>query len=326
MTGWNTLVQAETLLIALSRADLALVDCRFTLGNPGAGELAYQIGHIPGAVYAHLDRDLSDQRRANPSQQPALAHVVREPGVTAERSPARRGEAMLRQFPARPCADSSRNQGEGRHPWPEAADFTAKLGAWGITPQHQVVAYDDDTGAYAARLWFLLRALGHAKVAVLDGGWARWTELGLPMDSQISVPHAARYTGRFDVSRLLDAQAVQARLDAGELLIDARAADRFSGRNETLDRVAGHVPGARNRPYTENLAHGRFKPPAQLADEFRALLGAHTPEQVMVMCGSGVTACHHLLAMERAGLHGAKVFTGSWSGWIADPSRPVATG
>ncbi|NUS37640.1 MAG: sulfurtransferase, partial [Lysobacter sp.] len=203
-------------------------------------------------------------------------------------------------------------------------DFTARLEAWGITPLAQVVAYDDGDGAHAARLWFLLRTLGHGKVAVLDGGWKRWTALGLPVDSRVPAPAHARYRGEFDASRLLDANAVQARLAEGDLLVDARAADRFRGENETIDRVAGHVPGAVNRPYAQNLADGRFKPPAQLADEFRALLGARAPGDTMVMCGSGVTACHHLLAMERAGLQGARLFTGSWSGWISDPGRPIA--
>jgi len=282
MAGWTTVVQAETLAVALGRPDVVILDCRHTVTAPGAGESAFLRGHIPGARYAHLDRDLSDMSKSN----------------------------------------------AGRHPWPDAADFTAKLDAWGITPQHQVVAYDDDTGAIAARLWFMLKLLGHEKVAVLDGGWARWTALGLPVDTQYKAPAPAptKYAATFDASRLLDAEAVQARLDAGDMLVDARAADRFRGENEVLDRLAGHVPGAVSRPYAENMAEGRLKTPVQLAAEFRELLGEHAPEQAMVMCGSGVTACHHLLAMERAGLRGAKLFTGSWSGWIADPARPVATG
>lgn len=280
MSGWTTLVPAETLAIALGRNDLAIIDCRFSLLNPGAGETAYQQGHVPGAVYAHLDRDLSDQRKP----------------------------------------------GAGRHPWPDAADFTVRLGAWGITPQHQVVVYDEGDGAYAARAWFLLRALGHEKVAVLDGGWSRWTSIGLPVDSHVPAPKPASYDANFDASRLLDAKQVQASLAVGDLLLDARAAERFRGDIEPIDRIAGHVPGARNRPYAENLDKGRFKSSIQLASEFRSLLGAHAPQQAIVMCGSGVTACHHLLAMERAGLRGAKLFTGSWSGWISDPSRPVATG
>ncbi|MBF6024249.1 sulfurtransferase [Lysobacter niastensis] len=280
MAGWTNLVQAETLAIALSRPDLAIVDCRFSLAAPGAGEAAFQQGHIPHAVYAHLDRDLSDMRK----------------------------------------------HGEGRHPWPDASDFTAKLAAWGITPDHQVVAYDDGDGAHAARFWFLMRALGHEKVAVLDGGWARWTAIGQPVDTHYRAPAPRKYSGEFDSSRLLDPAQVQERLDAGDLLLDARAAARFRGETEPLDRIAGHVPGARNRPYADNLADGRFKPPAQLADEFRALLDGRSPDHAVVMCGSGVTACHHLLAMERAGLRGARLFTGSWSGWISDPARPIATG
>lgn len=280
MSGWMTLVPAETLAIALGRDDLVILDCRFSLLNPGAGEVAYQHGHVPGAFYAHLDRDLSDHRK----------------------------------------------HGQGRHPWPETAGFTAKLGEWGITPRRQVVVYDDGDGAYAARLWFLLRALGHEKVAVLDGGWARWTALGLPVDSYVPAAMHAKYQAAFDASRLLDAGQVQSRLAAGDLLLDARAADRFRGEVEPIDRVGGHVPGACNRPYADNLVEGRFKSPVQLAEEFRKTLGAHAPEQTIVMCGSGVTACHHLLAMERAGIKGAKLFTGSWSGWIADPSRPIAIG
>ena len=280
MAGWTTLVQAETLAIGLNRPDLVIVDCRFSLLDPNAGENAYLTSHLPGAAYAHLERDLSDM----------------SPG------------------------------GEGRHPWPPADMFTAKLSRWGIEPHHQVVAYDDGDGAHAARLWFLLRMLGHEKVAVLDGGWARWTALGLPVSSAPRAPSASHYRAVFDLARLFDAGALQAHLDNGGMLVDARGAARFRGDEEPLDRIAGHVPGAVNRPYASNLVDGRFKSPMQLADEYRALLGEHAPDQVVVMCGSGVTACHNLLAMERAGLKGAILYTGSWSGWISDPSRPVATG
>ena len=280
--GWNTLVQAETLAIALNRADVSVVDCRFSTANPAAGEYAYEHSHLPGAVYAHLDRDLSDMSR--------------------------------------------RGEGRGRHPWPDAATFTAKLGRWGITPQHQVVAYDDADGAMAARFWFLMRALGHEKVAVLDGGFKRWEALRLPVDSERVRPRPTTYVAGFDPALLLDAEQVQARLESGELLLDARPADRFRGENDMMDRVAGHVQGAVSRPYAQNMQDGQFKPPAQLDDEFRALLDGRPPEQAIAMCGSGVTACHHLLAMERAGLHGARLYAGSWSGWIEDPERPVARG
>jgi thiosulfate/3-mercaptopyruvate sulfurtransferase len=226
----------------------------------------------------------------------------------------------------RDLSDHRKTSG-GRHPWPDAADFTATLGRWGITPQHQVVVYDAADGALAAsRLWFLLRVLGHRRVAVLDGGWQRWSALGLPTDAGIPTPQATQYEASFDARRLLDAQDVRALLDSGGLLIDARAGERFRGEVEPLDRVAGHVPGASNRAYSANLADGRFKSPETLASEFAPLLGGREPAQVAAMCGSGVTACHHLLAMAHAGFDGAALYTGSWSGWIEDSRRPIATG
>lgn len=220
-----------------------------------------------------------------------------------------------------------RKPGGGRHPWPDAADFVAALGRWGVTPQHQVVAYDAADGALAAsRLWFLLRVLGHRRVAVLDGGWQRWSALGLPADAQVPAPPPTRYEASYDARRLLDAQQVRSLLDSGGLLIDARAGERFRGEVEPLDKVAGHVPGARNRAYALNLDDGCFKSPQALAQEFSPLLQGREPAQVAAMCGSGVTACHHLLAMAHAGFDGAGLYTGSWSGWIEDPQRPVATG
>lgn len=280
MAGWTTLVQPETLAIALERKDLFVVDCRFSLVDPNAGESAYHQSHIPGAVYAHLDRDLS------------------QPGQV----------------------------GAGRHPWPAAAAFAAFLERSGVTPDAQVVAYDDDDGAHAARLWFLLRTWGHDKAAVLDGGWRRWVSLGLPTETFVQARMASHYPGSFDTGRLVDAAGVREHLDGGGMLLDARSAVRFRGDEELLDRIAGHVPGATSRPYALNLSAGRLKPPAQLADEYRALLQGRDPAQVVAMCGSGVTACHLLLAMERAGLRGARLYPGSWSEWIGDPSRPVATG
>ncbi len=281
--GWNTVVQAEVLAAALGREDLVVVDCRHSLADPDAGKTAFVAGHVPGAVHAHMDRDLSG---------------TAVPGA-----------------------------GGGRHPWPEAAGFSARLGAWGITPHHQVVAYDGGDGAFAARLWFLLRALGHANVAVLDGGWARWRSLGLPVETVASTPAPARYAADFDRSRLLDAAALQSHVQAGGLLLDARSAERFRGDSEPIDPVAGHVPGAVNRPYTDNLdEEGRLRAPEELRAQFQRLLAGRDAGQVAVMCGSGVTACHHLLAMEHAGLPGARLYTGSWSGWVEDPGRQVATG
>jgi thiosulfate/3-mercaptopyruvate sulfurtransferase len=215
----------------------------------------------------------------------------------------------------------------GRHPWPDDAAFAAVLARWGVRPMDQVVVYDAADGALAAaRVWFMLKAWGHERVAVLDGGWGRWNALGFPVDDAIVAPVPSHYAGRFDRSRLLDSDAVQRHLDAGGVLVDARAPERFRGDVEPLDRVAGHVPGAVNRPFALNVEGGIFRPRDVLAREFAALLGDAPPEAVAVMCGSGVTACHHLLAMEHAGLRGARLSTGSWSGWIEDPSRPVARG
>src|SRR5690606_3373702 len=217
--------------------------------------------------------------------------------------------------------------GAGRHPWPQAAAFARALGALGITPAHQVVAYDDADGAFAARAWCLLRMAGHARVAVLDGGLAAWRAAGLPVDAAAAPPMPAPpYPVAFARERLFDAARVQAHLEAGGLLLDARGGERFRGESEPIDARAGHVPGAVSRPYALNLDGGRFKPPAALAAGFSALLGGRPAGAAVAMCGSGVTACHHLLARAHAGLEGAGLYTGSWSGWIEDPARPVATG
>jgi len=224
-------------------------------------------------------------------------------------------------------ADLSR-RGMGRHPLPTEQAFAGTLSRWGITPDTDVIAYDDNNGAYAARLWWLLRLCGHERVAVLDGGYAAWVAAGLPVTTAVPQPKPTDYRVRFQRDQYRDADAVQEMLakDSG-MLIDARGATRFRGEEEPIDRVAGHVPGAHNRPFTSNLGtDGRFKTPQQLRQEFQALLGARGPADVVLMCGSGVTACHNLLAMAHADLPGARIFEGSWSGWISDPSRPVATG
>ncbi|GAA4863443.1 sulfurtransferase [Luteimonas vadosa] len=280
MSGWSTLVQAEALAPALSSDALVVLDCRHSLGRSDAGLAEFHAGHLPGALHADMDRDLSG--------------------------------------PHRP--------GAGRHPWPDAARFAERLAAWGVTPGHQVIAYDAGDGAFAARLWFLLRAFGHARVAVLDGGWARWQALGLPVETAVRIPTAARYNGTFDATRLLGAGEVEIHVATGGLLVDARARERFRGEVEPIDAKAGHVPGAANRPFADNVRDGRFKPAEELAGEFATLLDGRMATELLAMCGSGVTACHHLLAMEHAGLPGARLFTGSWSGWIEDPSRPIATG
>lgn len=218
--------------------------------------------------------------------------------------------------------------GAGRHPWPSDDAFAAMLGRLGVTPEHQVVVYDDAQGALAAsRLWFMLRDWGHEAVAVLDGGWSAWCAAGGSMESgESTVPDSGPYAGAFDESRLLQTDDIAAMPAGRGLVIDARAAERYRGDVEPLDRKAGHVPGALNRPFALNLDGGRFKSPARLRAEFEALLDGRDPASVAVSCGSGVTACHHLLAMEHAGLPGGRLYTGSWSGWIEDDARPIATG
>ena len=271
-------------LAALPGRDVLIVDCRYDLADPGKGRRDFLDGHIPGAVYASLDDDLSDLAR--------------------------------------------QSEGLGRHPLPLEQAFAARFSRWGWRSGMPVICYDAGTGALAAaRLWWLLRLAGVREVAVLDGGYAAWRAAALPVESGEA---AARPTSavslRYDASQLLLDHAAVRDGAAGQLL-DARAAPRYRGDVEPLDRVGGHVPGALNRPFTDNLgADGRFKPAAQLRDEFTALLGTTAPAQVVHMCGSGVTACHNLLAMEQAGLPGSRLYAPSWSGWISDPSRPVARG
>jgi thiosulfate/3-mercaptopyruvate sulfurtransferase len=219
--------------------------------------------------------------------------------------------------------------GQGRHPLPEESDFTRKLGLWDIAPDHQVVVYDADDGSMAAaRFWWLLKLLGHERVAVLNGGLNAWRAGQLPETRETERPDAtAPYPARFQRAAIAGAEEVLSRLgEPAGWLLDVRAAERFRGEVEPLDPVAGHVPGAVNHPFSRSLLDGSFRSPAELRDQLAPALSGRKPEEVVVMCGSGVTACHLLLAMEHAGLHGARVYAGSWSGWISDRSRPVATG
>lgn len=229
----------------------------------------------------------------------------------------------------RDLSDHSRT-GLGRHPLPTAEAFSAVLARWGWRPGLPVVAYDDAGGALAAaRLWWLLRTAGIADAAVLDGGFGAWRAAGLPLESgAVTAAPAGEVALRFDAQATIGYAELQAALAAGSVvMLDARAAPRYRGEVEPIDPVAGHVPGARNRPFSDNLdAAGRFKPPAVLAAEFTALTEARPPAEVVHMCGSGVTACHNLLAMAHAGLPGSRLFAPSWSGWVGDRSRPVATG
>jgi thiosulfate/3-mercaptopyruvate sulfurtransferase len=216
----------------------------------------------------------------------------------------------------------------GRHPLPHPITFTLRLGALGIDNSKQIVAYDASGGYYAARLWWMLRWVGHARVAVLDGGWDAWIKAGYPVTEQLPAIQPTSFNPSLQPQHAVDAGFIQSRLGKPEIrVLDARSADRYRGENETLDPVAGHIPGAANRFFKHNLdASGCFKPAAELRREYTELLGAHAPQDVIHQCGSGVTACHNLLAMEVAGLAGSRLYPGSWSEWCSDRARPVATG
>ena len=216
----------------------------------------------------------------------------------------------------------------GRHPLPHPITFTLRLAALGIDNRKQVVAYDNTGGVYASRLWWMLRWVGHTQVAVLDGGFDAWVKAGQRVTTEPPTINAATYNPDPHPQLTVDTAAVAANLGDNALrVIDARSADRFRGENETLDPVAGHIPGALNRFFKKNLRDdGGFKSAAELEQEFASLLAGQTPERVVHQCGSGVTACHNLLAMEVAGLSGSLLYPGSWSEWVSNRGRPVARG
>lgn len=261
-----------------------IVDCSHDLGDESLGRRAYLAGHIPGAIHAHLDQDLSGTK-------------------------------------------TGRN---GRHPLPEPETFNAWLGQIGIRSTDRVLAYDRSGGAYASRLWWLLRWIGHPHVAVLDGGWQAWMSAGGVLETRIPEPMPVeRFPVNVDRGMAVDADNILAAMAAGSnppalTVVDARGQRRYEGLEEPIDPVAGHIPGALNRPYTDNIDdQGRFKPVAALRSEWDALLAGVPASCVVSQCGSGVTACHNLLALEIAGLQGARLYPGSWSEWCSDLTRPV---
>jgi thiosulfate/3-mercaptopyruvate sulfurtransferase len=278
----SLLVTADELIAHIGDPDWRIFDCRHDLGNPEYGAAAYAKGHIPGALFLHLDRHLSG-------------------------------------------AKTGRN---GRHPLPEPAAFAKLMGDCAVGPDTQVVAYDNEGGIFAARLWWLLRWLGHERVALLDGGLPGWRRAGQALVTEVLSVTPASFVPR-PQPLTVDADFVLAHLQSpNTLVVDARAPERYSGEQETLDPVGGHIPGAVNRFYFDNLddAGCYFKPADELRAEYGALLAGRDPANVVQQCGSGVTACHNLLAMEIAGLNGSVLYPGSWSEWCADPARPIATG
>jgi len=271
----NALVSTEELA---QHPEWRVFDCRHDLANPAAGEQQYQQAHIPGALFAHLDRDLSAQKSGS----------------------------------------------NGRHPLPEARSFIAWLGKQGLKLSDTVVCYDGGPGAMAARLWWMLRWVGHEQAAVLDGGLAKWLREGRPVTAEVPKFEQASYPGKAKASMHASLALVEKKLKRAALL-DARAPARYRGEQEPIDPVAGRIPGAKNRFNNDNIsADGIFKKPELLRADFEAVLSGRNPADVINYCGSGVAACHNALAMEVAGLPGSRVYIGSWSEWSADPARPIS--
>jgi thiosulfate/3-mercaptopyruvate sulfurtransferase len=285
MTMFTTLIEPAALAARIADPTWVVVDCRHDLVNLAAGREAYAAGHLPNALFADMEHALSG----------------------AKRGP----DGAFR----------------GRHPLPEQDAFIELLRSWGVNDDTQVVAYDAHGGMFAARLWWMLRWVGHDAAAVLDGGLPAWQMAGFPTSTDAP---AMRPRGTIALHQPLvttvDVNSVLHNVEhGGRTVVDARAPDRFRGENETIDPVGGHIPGAKNRFFKDNLrADGRFKAPEQLKTELGVAVG--DPKNAIMQCGSGVTACHNLLALEVAGMPGAALYPGSWSEWSADPARPVATG
>lgn len=279
---YETLVDTGTVARHLEAPDWRLFDCRFDLMDPDAGRRAFDAGHVPGAVYVHLDEDLA-----------------------GEKTPA-----------------------TGRHPLPDLAQLAEKLRRWGVDRDCQLVAYDDGPGGIAARFWWLMRHLGLGRVAVMDGGFKAWRDEERPVSREVPERPATDFSPEpAGGDAVPAAEFEKPPASRRYLLMDARGPERYRGETEPIDPVAGHVPGAINRPFPDNLDEtGRFRDPEALRRDFEALLGGCMPREVAHMCGSGVTACHNLLAMEHAGLTGSKLYVGSWSHWITNSERAIAIG
>ena len=281
------LVSVRWLEEHLGGDDLVIADCRFVLTDPEAGRKAYERDHIPGAVYFDLEKDLSAPRSAPVEGRPP------------------RG---------------------GRHPLPAVEEMAALFGAAGIGDGVMVVCYDDQRGSMAARLWWMLRYLGHREVALLDGGYSAWRTLGKPVTAELPAPKPRTFVPRPVASMIATMDEVRTLSAAGSgVIVDSRAPERYRGDVEPLDPVAGHIPGAINLPWDGNLdGEGKMLSPHELSGRFAKVRAEARP--IVVHCGSGVTGCLNILAMERAGIQGAKLYVGGWSEWCADPQNPVVRG
>jgi thiosulfate/3-mercaptopyruvate sulfurtransferase len=277
----RTVISTDALAAHLADPHFVIVDCRFKLDDVAWGEREWRAGHIPGAAYAHLDRDLSGPQTGT----------------------------------------------NGRHPLPEVVELAAAFGRFGITNDSQVVAYDQDSGMFASRLWWLLRWLGHDAVAILDGGLAKWIAEGRPTSVAAAARRATDFHAAPRSDMTIEVDEVGAHVGEAEWrLIDARAPERYRGEVEPIDPVGGHIPGARNYFFRGNLDEdGTLREPDDLRARLAPDIAGIAPEHIVCYCGSGVQACHNLLALEHAGVSGAKLYPGSWSQWVSDRSRPVET-
>jgi thiosulfate/3-mercaptopyruvate sulfurtransferase len=276
------LISTTELAAKIDNTDCIIFDCRHDLFDAGKGERLYREGHIPGAVYANVDTDLSGEK----------------------------------------------NGTNGRHPLPSPAAFTAFLARNGVTNTSKIIAYDDVGGQFASRLWWLARWIGLHDVSLLDGGISKWVADGHALSRDVPVPKPAALRGHADPLMALNADEVEAGLKiASTTLIDARAPERYRGEVEPIDPVAGHIAGAKNRFYKENLnADLTMRAPAEIKAAFASMMNAPHAHEVVHQCGSGVTACANIFAMEYAGLKGSKLYAGSWSEWITNPARPIVKG
>ena len=276
---FRTLVSTDALATQLDDRSLAIVDCRFKLDDVSWGEREWGAGHIPHAVYAHLDRDLSGQKTGK----------------------------------------------NGRHPLPDVSALAGTLGRLGIGNDTQVVVYDQDYGMFASRLWWLLRWVGHGAVAVLDGGFAKWVAEGRPLSQEREVASRRTFEAHPRSGMTVDADEVARHIgDTAWRLVDSRAPERYRGEVEPIDPVAGHIPSARSHFFQRNIdQRGIFRTPEELRQGFREELGDTPSDRVVFYCGSGVQACQNLLALEHAGITGVKLYPGSWSEWLSDPTRPI---